>query len=656
MGPEPGKLNEPHQSGDSQQGLVPIGMPEIPCLINGGRGIALVADTILELGNARRRVLVGQCGGPRRSEPRCLLGCSLTFLESVRSAIVNGTVSPLKLILLCMCVLPMSACNDLQPAPEAAAKNEQPAEAPTQRPSERLDTRLPADGSGSPRESSAIGSTPSAAPSGGQPPQAPLGTHRSQPFSFESSSASETPQTSPDQTQLMNRPFATLQPIESDAPDDLLQQLRTIDQAIGDLVTAGANEIVEKEQFVQYGLRLGNMKVVTGQKLANSVSASDEQRKAGLLATLIGLSHLSGIGDVASAKKLEELAETLATSSDPDLVHQSRIVLLGFALQALQNGLESDPTDLLAQAEGLFQRPEDQNFPEFMMLRQAIYVLTQMGFEQDAERIRQILIAEYQNSPDPQLRNDSWLFATEDSQALENFNVASQAIGSPSFNVQDLLAAARGLHEAFPTSQTLEQLAKTVANIEYGGFVDLSDQLAEWIRQTLDQDDATFAAQVARQLLAEHDARLGLVGQPLERMELQDLDGRPLDWGQYEGKVILIDFWATWCVPCLREIPNIREVYSRLSAEGFAVIAVNMDDSAELSRDFITQQNFPWKNYFFTDAAGFQSRFAKQHGLNLIPFIALVDRDGIVKQIHIRGQEIETAVREALGLETSLIP
>ncbi len=155
-----------------------------------------------------------------------------------------------------------------------------------------------------------------------------------------------------DKVDISDRTFMTLQPIKSEEPADLVSHLTAIDEAIRDLILAGSNNIVGADTFNSSGMRLGQMKLTTGEKLASLPTATEEQRKLGTVAQLVALSHMSGLKDIESAKKLEKFASTLLQSSDPDLAHQGRVVLLGFRLQDLQNGTVSDPTQLIATYKG----------------------------------------------------------------------------------------------------------------------------------------------------------------------------------------------------------------------------------------------------------------------------------------------------------------
>lgn len=447
------------------------------------------------------------------------------------------------------------------------------------------------------------------------------------------------------QSLLADRRFATIQETTSTEPAALLEHLREIDAAISDLVVAGRNNILEKEPFIDGGLRLGRMKLSTGQRLSNAPEASAEQRKAGVVAQLVALSHMSGLGDVASAKQLESLADSLVESGDADLAHQSRVVLMGFELQELQNGLKSEPDALIAQANALFQRPEDRNFPEFMMLQQAFFVLGQMGFDDASEQIRTLIVDEYLDAPDAQLRSEAWLFASGNSQALANYNTAISQLGSSGFEPQSLLAAARGLFEEVPSVATLEQLASAVSNIEYSGNVGVSAAMADFIDQELAGLPDGSQTEIAERFLVDHRARTALIGQSLDLSSLVEVNGQAYDASRYEGKVVLVDFWATWCVPCLKELPNIRDVYDEFHDSGFEVISVNMDDNLSDARRKIEVESFPWQTYHFQDSLGFQSKFAQSNGISMIPFIALIGTDGNVTQLHVRGDALRSAVQ-----------
>ncbi len=461
-----------------------------------------------------------------------------------------------------------------------------------------------------------------------------------------------------DQNEFQQQLLGSLGKLDAQEPAELYMQLQKIDGAIQDLMSASANNMVDEATFRSSGRQLGQLKRTAAQKLTEHAAASDAQRKAGQMAQLIALSHLSGFRDVEAARQLEKYAAELTASSDLDLAHQGRVVLMGFQLQSLQNGVSSDPNELLASAEGLFTREADRNFPELMILLQSSQVLDQMGFDDAAKRMDAIIVQEFRQASDPKLRNEAWNIETRNSQALDNYLIAFRNLASESFDTATAMAAARRLLVEFPSVLTLEQLASTVVSIEYGGNMALSRELIELIETNLSQFAPSEQTRLIEQTVSGSKKRFTMVGQPLSLNGLIGFDGQPFRAADYTGKVVLVDFWASWCTNCLNEIPEIRRVYQELNDAGFEVISVNMDENLKAAQDFIAKRNFPWKSFHAADLGrlGFKSVLADELGIIAIPFMVLVDSEGNVVDIHVRGERLMPAAKSQLDKRPSLIP
>jgi thiol-disulfide isomerase/thioredoxin len=76
------------------------------------------------------------------------------------------------------------------------------------------------------------------------------------------------------------------------------------------------------------------------------------------------------------------------------------------------------------------------------------------------------------------------------------------------------------------------------------------------------------------------------------------LDGSQLDWKSYRGKVVLVDFWATWCGPCRAEVPNVMKMYRDYHDKGFEVLGISLDDRREQAESYIKQEEIPWPTMF----------------------------------------------------------
>jgi peroxiredoxin len=129
--------------------------------------------------------------------------------------------------------------------------------------------------------------------------------------------------------------------------------------------------------------------------------------------------------------------------------------------------------------------------------------------------------------------------------------------------------------------------------------------------------------------------------------EEKDLEGGPLSIANYKGKVVLIDFWATWCGPCVAELPNVLKTYEKHHAQGFDIIGISLDQDQAKLKKFIADKQMPWKQYF--DGKGWGSKLGAKYGVNSIPATYLLDGEGKIIAKNLRGEALETAVAKVVS-------
>ena len=127
----------------------------------------------------------------------------------------------------------------------------------------------------------------------------------------------------------------------------------------------------------------------------------------------------------------------------------------------------------------------------------------------------------------------------------------------------------------------------------------------------------------------------------------KDLNGKPLAIANYKGKVVLIDFWATWCGPCRAEIPNVVATYKKYHGQGFEIIGVSLDEDRQKLLSYTKDNNMTWPQFF--DGQGWGNKLAVKYGVEAIPATYLLDGNGIIIANDLRGDALEQAVAKALA-------
>ncbi len=124
------------------------------------------------------------------------------------------------------------------------------------------------------------------------------------------------------------------------------------------------------------------------------------------------------------------------------------------------------------------------------------------------------------------------------------------------------------------------------------------------------------------------------LGKPVN-LKFKAVDGREVDLSKLKGKVVLIDFWATWCGPCVAELPNVMKTYEALHSKGFEIVGISLDDDEEKLTSFVKEKKMPWVQYF--DGKGWEGKLAKEYAITSIPAMWLVDKKGNLVDMNARA-------------------
>jgi thiol-disulfide isomerase/thioredoxin len=139
--------------------------------------------------------------------------------------------------------------------------------------------------------------------------------------------------------------------------------------------------------------------------------------------------------------------------------------------------------------------------------------------------------------------------------------------------------------------------------------------------------------------------RLTLMGKKID-FSGKLIDGTPVDAAALKDKVVLIDFWATWCPPCRAELPNVLRNYEKYHSKGFEVLGVSVDQDKDALKKFVAEQKIPWPIVFGKPPQG--PPMANYYGISAVPTAILTNQKGDVISLDARGPELTRKLEELL--------
>jgi thiol-disulfide isomerase/thioredoxin len=137
-----------------------------------------------------------------------------------------------------------------------------------------------------------------------------------------------------------------------------------------------------------------------------------------------------------------------------------------------------------------------------------------------------------------------------------------------------------------------------------------------------------------------------MIGKPVD-LQFTALDGSAVDMRALRGTIILVDFWASWCPDCLRDLPALRRTYQKYKDKGFTVIGISLDKDEQALSNFVAKKLIPWPQYF--DGQGWQSPFAMKYGVRAIPEMWLINQRGEVVSTDISAEQLDQRIEQLIS-------
>lgn len=188
------------------------------------------------------------------------------------------------------------------------------------------------------------------------------------------------------------------------------------------------------------------------------------------------------------------------------------------------------------------------------------------------------------------------------------------------------------------SADTAEAMLQLGTSDEFSGE---EEEAKNWYRQIVDNFPKSASAAKA----AGSITRLDSVGKVL-KLHGAGLDGKTVDLARLRKKVVLLQYWATWCEPCKADMETIKDAVAKFGKDGFAVVSISLDSKKEDVTAYLKKHSLPWTHIY--EQGGLDSRLADELGIQTLPAMLLIDQDGKVVNRAINAAEIDREVKALL--------
>jgi peroxiredoxin len=321
-------------------------------------------------------------------------------------------------------------------------------------------------------------------------------------------------------------------------------------------------------------------------------------------------------------------------------------MLLGIWLAASVASFADEPTRLAVTASSLASVADIQAAHDRALIRDLTEYLRRNSKAEDLDQAYMVIF-------DKVIQHD-WF---GDYEPEAKHYLASYPEGAVRSLAQIVATMARAQAGQFPQALALfQELMRGLGQVDQEEFAaNFADSLASTAtaageygvaRQVFETLLSRYGeSPTLRQKVRANLARLDKVGQPAPAVAVTDLKGNALRVEDLRGKYVLLDFWATWCAPCVAELPRVQAAYAKYRDAGFEVVGVSLDETKSAVIDFVKARHIPWRQIHNASSGG---DLVEAYGVDSIPATFLIDPHGVITRLDLRGPALEQALSQLI--------
>ncbi|MCC9644118.1 TlpA family protein disulfide reductase [Rhodopirellula sp. JC740] len=426
------------------------------------------------------------------------------------------------------------------------------------------------------------------------------------------------------------------------------------------MINNGQSGIEDPAKAFQQLKWIVTLKEEASRRLIDHADSSEKDRAIGRRGELQSLSHLASLGDLKAAEQLQKLAEEWKDDEDAEVRSDSRLVLIGFAIEEVRNGKTDAANKVVSQIETLAQSSADPDAAALMVMGQAKDALMQFEHLDEASRVRELILEVFVDNEDQTFADMARQVAgpsMQMSQAMRRVQSMMQQVieeanegvasGKSKVAAADWKQAIETVAKEQPDLLTTQFLAGTSLEAETVGREDLATATYDVLEEQFAslQDDR---GREARTAIQARENRRSVIGEAFDP-ELSSTQGDDLSMADYRGKVVLVPFWSAAYPDSLMVVDGLKSIV-RQYPDQVAIVGVNLDEQSTDVPAFEARQkiDFPSFRSVSDRNAKIANPTAYRFGVVSLLFVAVIDQEGKVAAIEFSGRDLTPIVENLL--------